>query len=292
MTELPPPPPPQPEHDTLVAELTGHTSSKMASTPLKPWTSTPRKRYRLVDASLIGTLVSIQAPNASELLLCKHKNNITHKFLISPTTLSFVLIVAITDPKDGTLHTHVTIDIHNGAIHRMTKLQAHPSPGDEVLSWTQNDSALTIINLDGKFVVPGLIDCHVHLATPPGEDGLKDTMNQDPNTSLLRQPFLAHQMLTRGFTSIRDCGGAGIAMKEALAEGLYPGPRLFTSGHGISQTGGHGDLRGSKDDEYACCGGNTHGLGRIADGVEQCLHAAREELRQGADFIKIMVRTP
>lgn len=80
-----------------------------------------------------------------------------------------------------------------------------------------------------------------------------------------------------------------MALKEALAEGLFPGPRLFISGHGISQTGGHGDLRSSKDAEYACCGGNTHGLGRIADGVEQCLHAAREELRQGADFIKIKV---
>lgn len=134
-----------------------------------------------------------------------------------------------------------------------------------------------------------VIDCHVHLATPPGEDGLKDTMNQDPDTALLRQPYLAHEILKRGFTTIRDCGGAGLDIKQALAEGLFPGPRLFTSGHGISQTGGHGDLRSSKDTEYACCGGNTHGLGRIADGVEQCLHAAREELRQGADFIKIMV---
>ena len=114
-------------------------------------------------------------------------------------------------------------------------------------------------------------------------------MNQDAKTSLLRQPYLAHQILKRGFTTIRDCGGAGLAVKEALNEGLYPGPRLFISGHGISQTGGHGDLRTSKDEEFACCGGNIKGLGRIADGVEQCLHAAREELRQGADFIKIMV---
>lgn len=217
----------------------------MSSTSLKPWTSRPRKRYRLVDAKII-------------------------------------------DPKDGQIYEHCTIDLMDGVIHRMTKLSKWPSPGDEVLSWTQNDE-LTVINLDGKYVLPGLIDCHVHLATPPGEDGLKDTMNQDPTTSLLRQPYLAHQIIKRGFTTIRDCGGAGLAMKEALVEGLYPGPRLFISGHGISQTGGHGDLRSSKDEEFACCGGNIKGLGRIADGVEQCLHAAREELRQGADFIKIMV---
>jgi len=114
-------------------------------------------------------------------------------------------------------------------------------------------------------------------------------MNQDDHTSLLRQPYLVRQMLSRGFTSVRDCGGAGNAMKQALDEGLHVGPRLFISGHGISQTGGHGDLRSSEDAEYACCGGNIRGLGRIADGVDQCLHAAREELRRGADFIKIMV---
>lgn len=204
-----------------------------------------------------------------------------------PTKRYRLVDAKIIDPKDGSIYEHCTIDLFNGHIHRLTKLSS-PSPRDEVLSWTQSGE-LTVVNLDGKFVLPGLIDSHVHLATPPGEEGLKDTMNQDDKTALLRQPYLAEQILRRGFTTIRDCGGAGIAIKEAMAEGLYPGPRLFISGHGISQTGGHGDLRGSKDAEYQCCGGNTHGLGRIADGVEQCLHAAREEIREGADFIKIMV---
>lgn len=211
---------------------------------LKPWTTVPRKRYRLVNATII-------------------------------------------DVKDGQVYQHCAIDLLNGRIHRLSKLSQESSPGDEVMSWTHRDE-LTIIDLEGKFIMPGLIDCHVHLATPPGEDGLRDTMSQDPDTSLLRQPYLAHQMLRRGFTTVRDCGGAGLAIKEALAEGLVLGPRLITAGHGISQTGGHGDMRSSKDGEYQCCGGNVRGLGRIADGVEQCLHAAREEIRQGADFIKIM----
>ncbi|KAF2486085.1 hypothetical protein BDY17DRAFT_245704 [Neohortaea acidophila] len=215
-----------------------------SSHPLKPWTQAPRKRYRLVDATLI-------------------------------------------DPKDGSIHQHCCIDLKDGLVHRMTKLTNQPSPADEVLAWTQNEK-LTIINLDGKYVLPGLIDCHVHLATPPGEDGLKDTMNQDPATALLRQPYLAHEILKRGFTTVRDCAGATLAMKEAFNEGLFPGPRLFIAGKGIGQTGGHSDFRGPKDAEYPCCGGNVRGLGRIADGVEQCLHAAREELRLGADFIKIM----
>jgi imidazolonepropionase-like amidohydrolase len=218
--------------------------NKMAQVQaMKPWTAAPRRRYRLVDATII-------------------------------------------DVKDGQVYQHCTIDLLNGRIHRLSKLSQGPPPGDETMKWTQGEEI--IINLNGKFVMPGLIDCHVHLATPPGEDGLRDTMSQDPETSLLRQPYLAHQMLKRGFTTVRDCGGAGLAIKEALAEGLVPGPRLITAGHGISQTGGHGDIRSSKDAEYQCCGGNVRGLGRIADGVEQCLHAAREEMRRGADFIKIM----
>lgn len=184
----------------------------------------------------------------------------------------------IIDVTDGSLHSDRSIHLSNGLIKIITS------------SADTKDLPKGAIKVDmtGKFLCPGLIDCHVHLATPPGEEGLKDTMHQDPNTSLLRQPWLARQMLNRGFTTIRDCGGAGLALKEAIAEGLHVGPRLFISGHGISQTGGHGDVRSSKDAEYECCGGHSKGLGRIADGVEQCLHAAREELRQGADFIKIM----
>lgn len=115
-----------------------------------------------------------------------------------------------------------------------------------------------------------------------------DSLN-DMLTLLLLAFSIVREIVKRGFTTVRDCGGAGLALKEALNEGLIPGPRLFISGHAISQTGGHGDLRASKDEEYQCCGGNIRSFGRIADGVEQCLHAAREEIRQGADFIKIMV---
>lgn len=184
----------------------------------------------------------------------------------------------IIDPVDGSIHTNKTITIENGTISSITNTCTNDPT-------TKNSDT---IDLSGKYLCPGLIDSHVHLATPPGETGLFDTLNQDPATALLRQPYLAQQMLHRGFTSIRDCGGAGLAIKQAIEEGLFPGPRLFISGHGISQTGGHGDMRRARDGEYECCGGHTRGLGRIADGVEQCLHAARGELREGADFIKIM----
>ena len=92
-------------------------------------------------------------------------------------------------------------------------------------------------------------------------------------------------MLKRGFTSVRDCGGASLALKEAIEEGVIPGPRLFIAGKALSQTGGHGDVRGAHNTSQ-CCSGLP--IARRCDGVPSCLLASREELRQGADFIKIM----
>lgn len=106
--------------------------------------------------------------------------------------------------------------------------------------------------------------------------------------SLLRQTFVANQILNKGFTTVRDCGGAGLALKEAIGEGVVPGPRLWISVAGISQTGGHGDARSLYDEPQSLCAGG-HSLGKVVDGVDDCLKAAREVLRTGADFIKIMV---
>ncbi|KAL2844121.1 hypothetical protein BJY01DRAFT_235458 [Aspergillus pseudoustus] len=111
--------------------------------------------------------------------------------------------------------------------------------------------------------------------------------NLSPNLSLLRQPNMCQSMLDRGFTTVRDCGGATLALKESIQQGLIRGPRLFIAGHALSQTGGHGDRR-SQHDPNECCAGHVNGIGRIVDGVAECLKYAREEIRQGSDFIKIM----
>ncbi|OMP86482.1 hypothetical protein BK809_0003652 [Diplodia seriata] len=109
----------------------------------------------------------------------------------------------------------------------------------------------------------------------------------DPAVSMTRQPFVVKQMLSRGFTTARDCGGAGLALKEAIRDGVFPGPRLFIANHALSQTGGHADFRGAHD-HTQCCGGHVTGLGVLCDGVPECIKAAREQLRTGADFIKLM----
>lgn len=86
---------------------------------------------------------------------------------------------------------------------------------------------------------------------------------------------------------MRDCGDASLALKKSIQEGVICGPRLFIAGHSLSQTGGHGDSR-QQHDPNVCCAGHVNGVGRVVDGVDQCLKYAREELRQGSDFLKIM----
>lgn len=149
-----------------------------------------------------------------------------------------------------------------------------------------NDDAI-YINSAGKYLTPGLIDAHVHLTSVPGTADLQSAMATPAAVSALRQPYQCRAMLEKGFTSARDCGGASPALKEAIAEGVFPGPRLFIAGHALSQTGGHGDRRGAHegDGSVGCCGGGgggelDGGLSVVVDGVPGVLAAARTQLRR------------
>ncbi|UNI17927.1 hypothetical protein JDV02_004234 [Purpureocillium takamizusanense] len=148
-----------------------------------------------------------------------------------------------------------------------------------------------VVDLDGKFLCPGLIDCHVHLSAVAGNASLAaSAFPSDPAVSYFRQPFLCAQMLSRGFTTVRDTGGATLALKEAIDDDVFPGPRLVISNKALSQTGGHGDARGPHQAHQQCCGGGADTLlTQVIDGVPACIQAARHQIRTGADFIKIMV---
>ncbi|EOD48592.1 putative amidohydrolase protein [Neofusicoccum parvum UCRNP2] len=178
------------------------------------------------------------------------------------------------DPVEGSVLPNTTVKIAGGLI-------------ESVSSNASSSSSDITVDLDGKYICPGLIDAHVHVTAVPGEKDLGKCFGMDPTVSLTRQPFVCGQMLRRGFTSIRDCGGASLALKEAIRDGVFPGPRLFIANRALSQTGGHADFRGAHD-HSECCGGHITGLGVLCDGVPECIKAAREQLRTGADFIKIM----
>ncbi|KAJ5620790.1 hypothetical protein N7510_004774 [Penicillium lagena] len=193
---------------------------------------------------------------------------------------TFVFINAtIIDPVEGDLITNATVRISDGKITQIVT--------DNSTTVKENAPEENIIDLSGKYLCPGLIDCHVHVAVVPGEADLRAYKDMTERISLLRQPHVLKAMLERGFTSIRDCGGASLAVKEAVEDGVIPGPRMFIAGFALSQTGGHGDMRGPHSEEL-CCGGTISGISRIVDGPAECYKYAREELRQGADFLKIM----
>ena len=141
------------------------------------------------------------------------------------------------------------------------------------------------IDLQGRTLMPGLIDAHVHVIAT-----LVDlARNAELPSSLiaLRSREIMHDMLMRGFTTVRDLAGADLGLKMAVEEGLIDGPRLVICGKALSQTVGHCDYR-SRHDKRELHAASLGALGRIADGVDDVRRAAREEIKAGADFIKIM----
>ena len=183
----------------------------------------------------------------------------------------------IIDTVKGKVYANSSVLLQAGKISKV----AHD--GDEI----ETAGDIQAIDLHGKYICPGLIDSHVHIAAVPGTPDLRQVIETPEQEALLRMTFVCRDMLSRGFTTVRDCGGAPYALKQACESWLVPGPRIFISGHALSQTGGHGDFR-SAHDHSNCAGGFVSGLGRLCDGVPECLRVARDELRQGADFIKIM----
>jgi imidazolonepropionase-like amidohydrolase len=146
----------------------------------------------------------------------------------------------------------------------------------------------TVIDLKGKTLMPGLIDAHVHAIAVEVNLAMLPSL---PVTLLAHQASdILEGMLKRGFTTIRDAGGADFGLAQAVEQGLIAGPRMFISGLALSQTGGHADLRARTSGSFetcACCHSGA-ALGRVADGVPEVRRAARDELRKGATQIKIM----
>jgi len=144
------------------------------------------------------------------------------------------------------------------------------------------------IDLKGRTLMPGLIDAHVHVYSTH--------LNSDKERGMPHTLMMAHAihrvkaMLMRGFTTVRDVAGGDWGMKMAVELGLIEGPRMFVSGRALSQTGGHGDHRHRTDDTVPCaCTSALDIMTRLADGPDQVRYAVREELRKGADHIKVMV---
>jgi len=145
---------------------------------------------------------------------------------------------------------------------------------------------VTTIDCKGKTLMPGLTDAHVHICAVEGN--ITDQHRFLPPSLLAAKALRrAEECLMQGFTTVRDAGGADYGFREAITEGVYPGPRMLVSGNYISQTGGHGDKRRRAEwmEPIDCCIGM---IGSIADGEAEVRKAVREQLRRDVDQIKIM----
>ena len=177
------------------------------------------------------------------------------------------------DGHDADLAEGMSILVEDGVIREVSEGSRSAADADRV-------------DCGGRTVVPGMIDCHVHVYIA----SLDLRHHGDPPTYYAHYAarFLENA-LSAGFTTVRDVAGGDIGLAMALRDGLLRGPRYLYGGMALTQTGGHGDMRPQyMQADWCSCGVLHNDLAVIADGVDECLKAVREELRRGASHIKIM----
>jgi imidazolonepropionase-like amidohydrolase len=140
------------------------------------------------------------------------------------------------------------------------------------------------VEFTDRTVVPGFVDAHLHLQGARSMQ-VSDWTTTPDSLAAARATADLEALASAGFTSVRDLGSTvGLGLRDAVADGEIPGPRVFTSGRAISQTGGHGDVH-SLPYEWVADG---TALSTLADGVAECRREARKRVRDAVDCVKIM----
>jgi len=146
----------------------------------------------------------------------------------------------------------------------------------------------TVVDLRDRYVLPGLIDCHVHLESDrAGQEGLIESLTSSDAYFAYQALANARKTLDAGFTTVRNLGderGVTLALRDAIAAGTVAGPRIIDAGMGISATAGHADRTLDLAPDIAEHVSETN----LCDGPESCRRAVREQVRRGVDVIKIM----
>ena len=178
----------------------------------------------------------------------------------------------LADPATGRIEAERTIVVADGKIARIEAGYVS-TPGARV------------IDLKNRFVLPGLMDSHVHLTSELGPNQLLDEVTQSSAAMALTGAANARKTVEAGFTTVADLGAdnnAIFALRNAIARGGVVGPRIIASGAAITPTGGHGDVQGYRDDI-------NHVLSSPAacNGADDCRRAVRAQVQRGADVIKV-----
>ena len=197
----------------------------------------------------------------------------------------FFAAILSAQPRVTVLHAARLLDVETGAIVSPAEVLVE---GDRIAATSvtvNHPPGATVIDLGDTTLLPGLIDAHVHLFLHPGAEDLQTVQESVPQRTILAT-LAARDDLMAGFTAERDMGteGAGAAdtaVRDAIDQGLIPGPRLRISGNAVSILGGHEDAIGYNTEQHVV------GNATYANNASELVTVIREQFKLGADFIKI-----
>jgi imidazolonepropionase-like amidohydrolase len=188
-----------------------------------------------------------------------------------PPKITVVKAARLIDPKAGSVVNNATVIIADDKVTQVGSGLAVPAGAE-------------VIDLKGATLLPGLIDCHTHVTSQPN-DYYEDIFRKSPIDYAITAHIYARRTLDAGFTTIRDVGAGeyiDVALKRAIDKGDVIGPRMVPAGLAISSTGGHGDLTGFSP--YV----KIENLSGVADGVAEIRKLVRNNVKFGADVIKVL----
>ncbi|MGB0165897.1 MAG: amidohydrolase family protein [Luteibaculum sp.] len=178
------------------------------------------------------------------------------------------------NPEKEEILEQMTIVVEKGHVSEIIKGYLSPNEDDKV------------VNLREKYVLPGLIDMHVHLEHESNPNSYLEEFKLNEADIAFRSAVYAKKTLMAGFTTVRDLGGSGVntALSKAIDQGLVMGPRVYSAGKAIASTGGHADPTNGYRKDLMGVPGPDQG---VANGPDDCREAVRQRYKNGANCIKI-----
>ncbi len=203
----------------------------------------------------------------------------TFVLIVFASTLAFaqktiIHCGSLIDGKSDVVQSQMTIVVEGNKITSILKGFTKPAAEDK------------LIDLSQKTVMPGFIDMHVHLENETNKDQNLQRFTLNDADNAFRSTLFAKKTLMAGFTTVRDLGGSGvnISLRNAIAQGLVVGPRVFTAGKSIATTGGHADPTNSYRKDLMGDPGPKEG---VINSPEEARQAVRQRYKEGSDLIKI-----
>ena len=190
---------------------------------------------------------------------------------VAPTKVTVVKAARLIDGQGGASLANAVVVIENERITRVGAGLLAPAGAE-------------VIDLGDATLLPGLIDCHTHLTSQPGQSYYDDIFRRSPIDVAVTAHVYARRTIEAGFTTVRDVGAGeliDVAVRNAINRGDVVGPRMQVATLAVSATGGHGDLSGFSP--YV----SIKGLDGIADGIDAIRKLVRTEVKYGADLIKV-----